>query len=143
MPWPVCQIDGSGVEVCLRVVGVPPRAAVVAWEEATAYGQPLTTEMPPHAIAGLTARIPGLWPPGPYGLASAAARVIEAIVNGSRRRFSCFVATEAGPSRVAVGSMPVELGPQGVRRIIEPALTRQERTALENALEKESWRSDG
>jgi hypothetical protein len=31
--------------------------------------------------------------------------------------------------------MPVELGPAGVLRIIEPALTRLERTALENALE--------
>ena len=91
-------IDGSGVEVCLRVVGVPPQAAVVAWEEATAYGQPLSSQMPPHGIAGLTARIPGLWPPGPFALAAAAARVVEAIALGSRRRFSCFVATEAGPA---------------------------------------------
>ena len=45
-------LDGSGVEVGLRVVGVPPRAAVVAWEEATAYGQPLSSQMAPHAIAG-------------------------------------------------------------------------------------------
>jgi malate dehydrogenase len=129
-------LDGSGVEVCLRVVGVPPRAAVVAWEEATAYGQPLASQMAPHAIAGLAARIPGLWPPGPYALASAAARVVEALARGSRRRFSCFIATESGPLRAAVGSMPVELGPRGVERVLEPALTRQERTALENALER-------
>ena len=116
--------------------GVPPRAAVVAWEEATAYGQPLASQMAPHAIAGLAARIPGLWPPGPYALASAAARIVEAIALGSRRRFSCFVATEAGPLRAAVGAMPVELGARGVERVLEPALTRQERTALENALEK-------
>ena len=32
--------------------------------------------------------------------------------------------------------MPVELGPRGVERVLEPVLTRQERTALENALEK-------
>ena len=31
--------------------------------------------------------------------------------------------------------MPVELGQDGVLRIIEPALTRQEQTLLENALE--------
>jgi hypothetical protein len=31
--------------------------------------------------------------------------------------------------------MPVELGPGGVRRIIEPALTRLERTTLDNAME--------
>jgi malate dehydrogenase len=129
-------LDGSGVEVSLRVVGVPPRAAVVAWEEATANGQPLASEMPPHAIAGLSARIPGLWPPGPYALASAAARVIEAIAIGSRRRFSCFVATESGPLRAAVGAMPVELGRGGVQRVLEPSLTQQERTALGNAMEK-------
>jgi malate dehydrogenase len=129
-------IDGSGVEVGLRVVGVPPRAAVVAWEGATANGQPLSAEMAPHLMAGLAARIPGLWPPGPFALASAAARVVEAIVNGSRRRFSCFVATESGPTRTSVGSMPVELGPGGVRRVIEPALTTLERSALLSALEK-------
>jgi malate dehydrogenase len=129
-------LDGSAVEVCLRVVGVPPRGAVVAWEEATAYGQPLASQMAPHAIAGLAARIPGLWPPGPYALATAAARVVEALAAGSRRRFSCFVALDAGPLRAAVGSMPVALGPRGVESVVAIALTRQERTALENALER-------
>jgi malate dehydrogenase len=128
-------LDGSAVEVSLRVVGLPPRAAVVAWEEATAYGQPLATQVPPHVIAGIQARIPGLWPPGPYALASAAARVIEAVALGSRRRFSCFVATDSGPQRVSVCAMPVELGQQGVQRVLEPALTTQERTSLGNAME--------
>jgi hypothetical protein len=32
--------------------------------------------------------------------------------------------------------MPVALGPRGVERVHEPALTPQERTALENALER-------
>jgi malate dehydrogenase len=129
-------IDGSAVEVCLRVVGVPPHGAVVAWEEASAFGQPLSSHLPPHAIAALADRIPGLWPPGPYALAAAAARATEAIVCGSRRRFSCFVALDSGPTRVAVCSMPVRLGPQGVAEILEPALTRQERTRMENAVEK-------
>ena len=132
------SIDGSAVEVCLRVVGVPPRHAVVAWEEASAFGQPLSSEMPAHAIAGLSARVPSLWPPGPYALGSAAARVVEAIALGSRRRFSCFVAADAGPIRSAVASMPVELGARGVARVLEPALTRQERTWMENALERQT-----
>jgi malate dehydrogenase len=123
-------LDGSGVEVSLRVMGVPPHGAVVAWEEASAFGQPLGSELPPHEIAALAARIPGLWPPGPYALGSAAARVVEAIVDGSRRRYSCFVSL--GRGRVA--AMPVELGPDGVRRVLEPLLTRQERTRLENAI---------
>lgn len=125
-------VDGSGVEVSLTVVGLPPNSAVVAWGEATAFGQPITSQMPPHQIAALSARIPGLWPPGPYALASAAARVVEAIATGARRRYSCFVAV----SRGRVVAMPVELGPGGVRRVLEPSLTRQERTLLENAMEK-------
>ena len=75
-------IDGSAVEVSLRVVGVPPRNAIVAWETSTAYGRPLSSALPPHAIAGLSARIPGLWPPGPYALGAAAARVAEAVAAG-------------------------------------------------------------
>jgi len=76
-----------------------------------------------------------LWPPGPYALASAATRVIEGLLGRSRRRYSCFVPLERGPMRDAVVAMPVELGPEGTRRIIDPALTRQEQTLLENAFE--------
>lgn len=129
-------VDGSGVEMSLRIVGVPPRSAVVAWEEATAFGQPMSSHLPPHVIAGLSARIPGLWPPGPYALASAAARVAEAIALGSRRRFSCFVTIDSGPTRAAVVCMPIEAGPGGVVRVLEPALTRQERTLVDNAIAK-------
>lgn len=129
-------VDLSGVEIGLRVVGVPPRSAVVAWEEGTLGGEPLTAQIPAHVLAGLSARIPGLWPPGPYALGSAGARIVEALAQGTRRRFTCFVAMDAGPVRAAVTAMPVELEAGGVRRIREPALTRQERTLLENALEK-------
>jgi malate dehydrogenase len=125
-------IDASGVEIALRIVGVPPHAAVVAWEEASAFGQPIAAHLAPHAIAALNGRLPSLWPPGPYALASAATRVIEAIVSGSRRRFSCFVALP----RESVAAMPVELAEDGVRRVVEPALTRQERTRLENAIRR-------
>ena len=123
--------DTSGVEVSLSVVGVPPKHAVIAWEEATVSGQPLTSVIGAHEIAALAARVTGLWPPGPYALGSATARIVEALCDGSRRRYSCFV--ETGKGRVV--AMPVELEPGGVRRIIEPALTRLERTALDNAME--------
>lgn len=128
-------MDGSGVEVALRVVGVPPRSAVVGWEEASVGGQPLTTHVPAHVIAGLTARIPGLWPPGPYALGAACSRIVEALANGSRRAMTCFVAMDAGPVRAAVTAMPVQLRQGAVMRVLTPALTRQERTLLENALE--------
>lgn len=128
-------MDGSGADVHLRVVGVPPRDAVVAWEEATVQGQPLSSVLPAHALAALNARLPRLWPPGPYALAAAAARIAEALACGTRRRYTCFVPLDAGPARVSVAAMPVELERGGWKRVLEPALTRQERTLLENALE--------
>jgi malate dehydrogenase len=120
-------IDVSAVDVQLRIAGAPPANVAVGWEEATAIGLPLRTQLAPHAIAALTARIPRLWPPGPYALASAAARVVEAIVNGSRNRPTCFVSLESGPTRNAVLAMPVEVGRQGIVRVLEPALTQHER----------------
>jgi malate dehydrogenase len=128
-------LDGSGVDVMLRIVGVPPNAAVVAWEEAAAFGLPLSSQLAAHQIAMLNSKIRGLWPPGPYALASAASRVVEGLLGRSRRRFSCFVPLERGPVRDSVVAMPVELGPEGVRRVLEPSLTRQEQTLLENAFE--------
>jgi malate dehydrogenase len=127
-------LDGSGADVSLQVVGAPPRGAVVAWEEASASGQPLSSQLPAHTIASLNARIPSLWPPGPYALGAAAARVVEGILDGSRRRFSCFVAIGSGSANVAVGSMPIRVGRDGVVQVYEPALTRQEQTQVENAL---------
>jgi malate dehydrogenase len=128
-------LDGSGVDVSLRVVGVPPSATVVAWQEAVASGLPLSAQLPAHQITAINSRLRSLWPPGPYALASAAARVVEGVLGRSRRGFSCFVALERGPVRDSVVAMPVELGPEGVRRLLEPSLTRQEQTLLENAFE--------
>ena len=125
------SIDSSGVPITLNVVGIPPDNAVVAWEEASVAGQPLTAHVAAHVIAGLNATIPGLWPPGPHSLGAAAAEVVDAVAMGSRRRYSCFV--HVGNGRIA--AMPVELGEEGVRRVLEPVLTRQEQTRLDNALE--------
>lgn len=124
-------LDSSATEISLNVVGVPPRNAVVAWQEASVAGQPLPDVMGAHQIASLSARVPSLWPPGPYALASAAARVAEAVCCGSRRQYSCFV--DAGRGRIT--AMPVELRRGGVKRILEPSLSAQERTLLENALD--------
>jgi malate dehydrogenase len=128
------EFNGTGVDVQLLVVGVPPRAAVVAWESATAGGQPIASLVAPHRLAAIAARLPGLWPPGPQTLASAASRAAEAIACGSRRRFTCFVSLEEPPLRGAIGAMPVELDGGGIARVLVPALSRQERTQFENAL---------
>jgi malate dehydrogenase len=128
-------LDGAATSVALRVLGVPPNAAVVAWESASVDGQPLSSMLPPHVLSGLASRIPGLWPPGPFALASAAARVVEGIVCGSRVRPTCFAVLDAGPARDALASVPVLLAEEGIRRVVMPALTRQEQTMVENAIE--------
>ena len=125
--------DGSASEMQLRVVGVPPSAAVIAWEEATASGLPISSLIPPHRLAAISSRLPRLWPLGPLALASAAARVAEAAANGSRRRYSCFVCVSEGEMPVAVLAMPAEIGRSGVARVLRPSLTRQEQTLLDNA----------
>lgn len=130
------ECDGSAAEVQLRVVGVPPEAAVVLWEEATVFGKPLGSVIPAHRVAAIGRRLPSLWPPGPIALASAAARAAEAILHGSRRRLTCFVALDRPPNRGAVVALPAGLGPLGVDRVVEPALTRQEQTRLDNALSR-------
>jgi len=125
-------IDGSAVEVTLRVVGVPPNGAVIAWEEATAFGQPLASGLAPHVMSGIGAKVAALWPPGPFALASAAARLVEGIVHGGRGRHSCFVAVRGG----RIAALPIEVGADGVRRVHAPVLTRQEQTRFESALER-------
>jgi malate dehydrogenase len=128
------ELSSTGVEVQLAIVGLPPRAAVIAWESAAAFGQSLSSLVPPHRLSAISSRLPGLWPLGPLALASAASRVAEAVVNGSRRRYSCFAAIDEPPGRGTVVAMPVELGRQGIARVFRPALSRQEQTRFENAL---------
>jgi len=130
---PALEADASGVEIQLRIVGVPPDTAVVAWEEATAFGQPISSVLPPHRLAAISGRLPALWRLGPLALASAAARISEAAAIGSRRRHCCFVCVGEGEMPAAVLAMPVELGRDGVVRVLRPTLTRQEQTVLDNA----------
>ena len=86
------EVGGSPSQVALTVLGTPPHHTVISWSDATARGQALTQLLEPPRLTRLKARVPYLWPPGPYTLASAASRVCEAIVvGGSTCAFSCFV----------------------------------------------------
>ena len=126
------ELNATGVDVQLRVVGVPPRAAVIAWEEATAGGQPVGAVIPAHRLSAISGRVPGLWPPGPLALASAAARAAEGLGHGSRRVFTCFVSVDGPAGQGAVAAMPAELERGGILRVLRPALSRQEEIRLEN-----------
>src|SRR5215831_1339530 len=81
-------LDASPADLAIAVAGVPPRDAVIGWDAATAFNQPIAAVLPAHQRSSISSRLPVLWPPSPYTLAAAAARVGEALVNGSRRRYA-------------------------------------------------------
>lgn len=128
-------MDASPADLSIGVAGVPPRDAVIGWDSATAFNRPIAEVLAPHHLSALTSRLPALWPPQPYTLASAAARVAEALVDGSRRRYTCFAAIDVtGSGRDMIAAVPVEIVEGGVGKALEPALSRHERTAFENGL---------
>jgi malate dehydrogenase len=124
--------DASPTDLSIAIAGVPPAGVVIGWDAATAFGQPIAQVLPAHQLAAVSSRLPALWPPAPYTLASAAARVAEAAACGSRRRYTCF-AVLPGSGRPVVAAVPVAFAP-GLRRVLEPALSRHERTGFENGL---------
>jgi malate dehydrogenase len=128
-------IDASPVDLSIGVAGVPPRDAVIGWDAATAFNRPIADVLLPHHLSSLTSRLAALWPPQPYTLASAAARVAEALAGGSRRRYTCFAAIDVtGAGRDMIAAVPVEIVKGGIGKTLEPALSRHERTAFENGL---------
>jgi malate dehydrogenase len=128
-------LDASPADLAIGVAGVPPRDAVIGWDAATAFNRPISEVLAPHHLSALTSRLPALWPPQPYTLASAAARVAEALAEGSRRRYTCFAAIDVtGTGRNIVAAVPVEIVKGGIGKTLEPALSRHERTAFENGL---------
>lgn len=131
------ELRWSPADVQLTVSGIPPAQIVVGWSEATAGGRMLARNAGPNALARLRERIPRLWPPGSYTLASAAARIAEAVVaGGSARTFSCFVALDGEWAiRQRTAAVPVTIGPFGIEQILEPSLSAHERVQLETALQ--------
>jgi malate dehydrogenase len=123
-------------DVALSVLGVPPAHTVIAWEEATIAGFALTRVVDEPRRRRVAARVGGLWPPGPYALATAAALVIEAMAGRSRRSACCFVAPDRSTGRrVRTAAMPVRLGPAGITEIVSPRLSVVENVALDNAMQ--------
>jgi len=126
------HLDASPSDLSIGVAGVPPRNVAIGWDAATAFNQPIAAVLAPHHLAAISARVPALWPPAPYTLGSAAARVAEALANGSRRRYTCFAAV-GGRHVIAV---PVEMEKGGIKSTLDPALSRHERTIFENGFRR-------
>jgi malate dehydrogenase len=123
-------LDASPADLSIGVAGVPPRDAVIGWDAATAFNQPIASVLAAHHLSALSSRLAALWPPAPYALGSAAARVAEALASGARRRYSCFAAVDARH----IAAVPVEMEKGGIKQMLDPALSRHERTAFENGL---------
>src|SRR6266567_1570218 len=127
-------LDASPADLAIGVAGVPPRDSVIGWNAATAFNQPIAAALAPHHLSALSSRLPALWPPSPYALASAAARVAEALANASRRRYTCFASIAGVEGRGLIAAVPVQIAKGRVERTLNPALSRHERTAFENGL---------
>lgn len=129
------ELNAAATEVTLFVVGVPPRQMSIAWSSATLHGQSITAFLDAHRIARIDARLPALWPPGAYALASAASRVCEALARGSRRLHTSFLVLDGElRSRGRAAALPVRIGVRGVSEVPVPPLSVHERVRLENAL---------
>ena len=129
------RLDASPADLSIGLAGVPPRAAVIGWDAATAFNQPIASVLAAHHLASISSRVAALWPPSPYTLAAAAARVAEALASGSRRRYTCFASIDVpGAGRGLIAAVPVEFVRGGIGRTLDPALSRHERTAFENGL---------
>ena len=129
------ELDASPRDVALSVVGVPPNRIVVGWQHATVAGWAMTRLITEPMRRRLTERISALWPPGPYALASAASKVMEAVAGHSQSVTICFVAPDdSSGMRLRTAALPVKPGPSGVE-VVLPPLGVAERVALDNAMQ--------
>ena len=127
------DLEASPAEVNLTVLGAPPRW-IVAWNDSSLGGAPLTQLLPPPAIARIERQLQSSWPAGVYQLASAAAAVVAAMLTESRRRLCCFASDGDRLGTPAHVALPVLLGPGGIRAIHTPLLDQRDRVALDALL---------
>jgi malate/lactate dehydrogenase len=115
----------------------PLRASgfVIPWSDASIAGYALERTLTAAQVARIEARAAKLWPPGPFTLGLAAARVAEGIVSSARTRFSVLtlLGGEFG-ARNRIGALPVLLNRRGIASVREPALNTRERVLVETAL---------
>jgi malate/lactate dehydrogenase len=128
------ETNQSPRDVALAVLGVPPSQIVLPWEDASIGGFAAVRVLDTPARRRINDRIAPLWPPGPYALASAAAKAATAVLGRSRQTMSAFVAPDDSQGRRArAAAAPVRIGPEGIERVVLPALTLRDRVALDNA----------
>ena len=125
----------SSTEVSVAVLGSPPDSFVIPWSDASVGGYALERVVSQVQLRRIEARVARLWPPGPYALGAAAARVVEALLDAARSSYSVLAILD-GEFRVRnrVGAIPALLAPHGVARIRVPLLNAREQVQLDTAL---------
>jgi malate dehydrogenase len=125
----------SAHDVALTVIGVPAKHSIVPWEDATISGFLATSVLDEPTRRRLAEKVGLLWPPGPYALAWAAAKAVEALAGVSSQTISAFVAADDSNGRRArAAALPVRLAPAGITRVELPSLNSRDRVALDNAM---------
>lgn len=129
------EANCSPREVLLTVLGAPPAGLVVPWSEASIGGYALQQVLAPVQLARVEARAARLWPPGPYALGAAAARLVAALLSSSRQTF-CVLTQLGGEfgARNRPGCLPARLTPHGIAETRVPELTTRERVQVQTAL---------
>jgi malate dehydrogenase len=129
------MVKTSPRDVAVTALGVPPDHVVVPWEDATVGGFSVIRTINEPDRRRIEAEVVRLWPPGPYALASAAAKVIATMLGHSDRIVSCFVAPDdSAGRRTRTSAVPVRLNRTGLTDVVLPELTGRDRVRLENAM---------
>jgi malate dehydrogenase len=129
------EAAAAPTDISLSVLGRPPQNVIVPWDEAAIAGRTATGVLSAGQLARLDARIARLWPPGPYALASAAARMVRTALTRTPRVHAALVAVnrdEGTPGRSAM--MPVTLQPSGLASLVPPALSTRDRVRFESTM---------
>jgi malate/lactate dehydrogenase len=93
------ELNGSAQDVSLTLAGQPPQAVAVPWQTASVNGESLERLLDAPALRRIESRVRYLWPPGPYALAAAAARMTEGLIAGCRQTLCGFTADAADDDR--------------------------------------------
>ncbi len=125
----------SPAEVSLAVYGDLPGHPVVAWSDASIGGAAVERVLSAAQLARIESRVGHLWPPGPYALGAAAARVVHGLVESSRQAVSVLTMLDGEfGARRRTGVVPALLAPAGIVHARTPVLTTRERVQLDSAL---------
>jgi len=124
----------SATDVALSVVGTAGRF-VIPWSQASIAGFAATAVLSQAELARVEARVARLWPPGPETLGVVAARLVEGILDTSRRTFPAFTVLDGEFGvRHVVAAVPVLVSRTGLTEVRVPPLTGREQVQFESAL---------